>query len=139
MSLIFQLLTNTFVDLFAAAMLLPIVMCSLLVSLVQSHAIWSFPTPRYAGTDKLKAWPCGVGLTNDWKPETPVTDIQPGKQRLRFTETINHQGAPFRVALSFNTDSEYSMHVLLDHIPHNDAIEQTPKEYVIDVSLKSIG
>jgi hypothetical protein len=101
--------------------MVPLLYIAALFVSVHSHAIWSSPAPRYAGTDKLMAWPCGVGQTNNWNPETPVTKIHPGKQRLVFTETIDHPGAPFRIALSYETDDHYSNFVLLDHIPHNDA------------------
>ena len=66
--------------------------------------------------------------------------MSPGWQVVRFKETINHEGAPFRIALTIGgSDSRYSDFVLLDHIPHNDASSTTPKEYLVAVQIPDIA
>jgi len=93
---------------------------------VHAHAVVSLPEPRYDAADKLKAYPCGQTLAsgvpqyNNWESGTPVTVMYPGWQAIEFRETINHNGAPYRLALSFNDDDNFNTHVLLDQIPHND-------------------
>ena len=42
------------------------------------------------------------------------------EELFQFRETINHNGAPYRVAFTFGNDTLYEEYVLYDHIPHND-------------------
>eukprot|EP00961_Rhodomonas_salina_P184382 2489787-Rhodomonas_salina.2 len=84
-----------------------------------SHVVWKHPAPRYDRDDRSKAHPCGTGgQLNDW--DAAVTTLSPGKQLLEFRETIVHNGAPSRIALTIENDSRYSDFVLMDHIPHNN-------------------
>lgn len=39
---------------------------------------------------------------------------------VTWKELVEHKGAPFRVALTYESDVHYDEFVLLDHIPHND-------------------
>lgn len=51
------------------------------------------------------AYPCG-GIEFFGNGQS-ITTLQPGKQTLQFEETISHTGAPFRIALSIDSDSNY--------------------------------
>lgn len=69
-----------------------------------------------------------------------MTTLAPGKQILKFEETISHTGAPFRIALSIGDDSNYDKFILVDHIPHNDATESNPvKVYQYEVTIPDIN
>ncbi len=61
--------------------------------------------------------------------------MYPGWQAIEFRETINHNGAPYRLALSFNDDDNFNTHVLLDQIPHNDEGRHIVTEGVIYVCV----
>ncbi len=99
-----------------------LLLCLSMADLGFCHVVWEYPTPRYAQHDRLKEHPCGSGgQLNDWNAAT--TTLQPGKQLLKFRETILHTGAPARIALTVGTDDHYSQYVLLDHIPHNEGAE----------------
>eukprot|EP01012_Entosiphon_sulcatum_P015189 TRINITY_DN2019_c0_g1_i2.p3 TRINITY_DN2019_c0_g1~~TRINITY_DN2019_c0_g1_i2.p3 ORF type:complete len:258 (-),score=52.29 TRINITY_DN2019_c0_g1_i2:311-1027(-) len=88
---------------------------------VTGHALWLTPNPepRHDNDNWLKAYPCGTnGQFNNWT--APFTELAPGRQTLRFRETINHPGSPYRVAFTWGDDTKYDRFVVLDHIPHND-------------------
>lgn len=95
-----------------------VVALSFFLALGNAHALFMHPTPRHDGDDRLKQPPCGVGLTDDWT--AVYTDLTPGPMWVTFRETINHMGAPYRIALTVGSDSNYDNYVLLDHIPHNN-------------------
>lgn len=59
-------------------------------------------------------------------------DLQ-GPTTLIVEETINHLGAPFRIALSPVDDSRFNEFILLDMVPHNDQ-GGAPKRYAFEVS-----
>jgi len=83
-----------------------------------SHALWMSPIPRFGEPTRLKQWPCGSGQRDDWN--ATYTSIPPGPVDITFRETINHKGAPYRIALTIQNDSHYDEFVLYDHIPHNE-------------------
>ncbi|EFC38007.1 predicted protein [Naegleria gruberi] len=104
-----------------------------MISSVSGHARWKYPTPRTSDSG-LKSYPCGgVEFFGNGQP---VTILQPGKQILQFEETISHTGAPFRIALSINSDSNYEKYILIDHIPHNDQSDSSSLkvyQYLVDI------
>eukprot|EP00808_Paulinella_micropora_P019235 g67823.t1 len=114
-----KLNTAKSIKLTRVAMLFSLLLC-LLLRAVDSHAVISWPLPRYNKDDKLKQYPCGAGDDNQASPLTPVTALRPGRTLLKFRETVNHAGAPYRVALSVGGQTRFEEHVLLDHVPHND-------------------
>lgn len=65
-----------------------------------------------------------MGLLNDWNKTQ--TSISPGALEVRFRETVNHNGAPYRLALTYESDTHFDALVLLDHIPHNDMVWALP-------------
>lgn len=56
---------------------------------------------------------------------------------ITFEETINHNGSPIRIALSYDDDSKYDQLILLDHVPHNDAGQAT-RSYRLEVKIPDI-
>jgi hypothetical protein len=72
--------------------LLWLIVAAALSTTVNGHALFVSPAPRYDGVDKLKAWPCGEGLTDQWTGT--ATSIKPGALEVVFRETVNHNGAP---------------------------------------------
>jgi len=76
------------------------------------------PVPRFGEPTRLKEFPCGNGQRNDWG--ATYTPLKPGIQDITWRETINHNGAPYRIALTVENDDHYDEFVLIDHIPHND-------------------
>ncbi|KAG2374762.1 hypothetical protein C9374_010506 [Naegleria lovaniensis] len=118
---------------------LALICCLLRLSsqFVEGHARWTYPSPRTSDAG-LKTYPCG-GIQFHGQGQ-PVTTLSPGKQILKFEETISHRGAPFRIALSINDDSSYDKYILIDHIPHNDATESNPvKVYQYEVIIPDIN
>lgn len=87
----------------------------LLPLLVSSHFYTQYPPARSTGSG-LKTYPCG-GLTFG---SGARTTLSPGRQTIQLKETINHNGAPRRIAISYGDDSKYDDLVLYDHIPHFD-------------------
>lgn len=90
------------------------------IPLAISHVVQSEPAPRYDDDDMLKEYPCGEGDQYNAFDMGPLTQLEPGWQAITFRETVNHPSAPYRLALSFETDDFYDTHVLMDQIPHND-------------------
>lgn len=78
------------------------------------------PAPRHDDDDLLKEYPCGEDGQYNAFDMGPSTVLQPGWQPLVFRETVNHDGSPFRLALSVQNDDGYDTHVLMDQIPHLD-------------------
>jgi len=102
----------------SATLLVALILYSLVLALVDAHAVLLSPAPRDVGTDRLQGSPCGQGLEGDWRATS--TTVAPGPLAVTFRETINHPGAPYRIALSVESDGRYDDFVLLDHVPHND-------------------
>jgi hypothetical protein len=70
------------------------------------------------------------------------TTLPPGWVLLRFEETICHDGAPIRIAISVNSDNNFDQHILADHIPHNDAgscSDANPSPYSYKVKIPDIN
>lgn len=89
-------------------------------TVASAHVVSKHPAPRLDSSNYLKQYPCGSGTQyNDFA--TGLTELSPGPNVFTFKETINHVGAPYRIAISAINDDQYDTHVLLDHIPHNDA------------------
>jgi len=110
--------------------------------LALGHMRWKCPSPRAESTG-IKTYPCGA-QTGNWTG--PITTITPGILTVYFEESISHKGAPFRIALSIFDDSNYDQHVLVDHIPHNDAgpdpifnNPSTYKQYKLTINIPNIN
>jgi len=106
------------------------------------HMRFRCPIPRSEETGIKGPYPCG-SQNDDWSG--PVTTISPGPFTIYYEESISHRGAPFRVALSINDDTNYDLHVLVDHIPHNDAPPNpifndpsTYKQYRLTINIPNI-
>jgi hypothetical protein len=95
---------------------------------VSGHGRWKCPTPRdaldsegnhitSANTGNKNA---ACGPTSGQWGYGAVTTIAPGWTTLTFEESISHIGSPFRIAILDETETQTV--VLLDHIPHNDAV-----------------
>lgn len=72
-------------------------------------AVWRLFRPA----DGPDAWPhdaCALGKSC-FKKLTILAVV--------FEESIAHKGAPFRIALSGESEDEYESCVILSHIPHN--------------------
>jgi len=122
-------------------LLLVLLACSFYLTL--GHMRWRCPAPRSDSTGIKNPYPCGA-QTGNWTG--PVTRIAPGLLTIYFEESISHKGAPFRIALSIVDDSNYDQHLLVDHIPHNDAgpdpIYDNPstyKQYKLTVNIPNIN
>jgi len=118
--------------------------------LAEAHGRWKCPPPRDANdangnhitfdntANKYAA--CGPQSGN-WGFGA-VTNLKPGWNTISWEESINHKGAPFRVAILDETET--AKVVLLDHIPHNDNsnpvshIESTYFTYQISVNIPDI-
>eukprot|EP00343_Euplotes_focardii_P010149 CAMPEP_0205826304 /NCGR_PEP_ID=MMETSP0206-20130828/28253_1 /ASSEMBLY_ACC=CAM_ASM_000279 /TAXON_ID=36767 /ORGANISM="Euplotes focardii, Strain TN1" /LENGTH=88 /DNA_ID=CAMNT_0053126117 /DNA_START=27 /DNA_END=290 /DNA_ORIENTATION=+ len=73
-----------------------------------AHVMWLWPEPRVDSDFGFqKQSPCGEGLTDKWGADTPWTTMQPGRNTLKFRETIEHLGSPYRIAISVGTDANY--------------------------------
>jgi hypothetical protein len=90
------------------------------LSVVDAHMRFEYPPARSSSTGIKEPYPCGEEGFFD--PAHPVTTLQPGPNVFKFHESIAHTGAPMRVAISMGDDSGFDEHVLLAHVPHNDAI-----------------
>jgi hypothetical protein len=89
-------------------------------TIVMAHMRFEYPPPRSSSKGIKGPYPCGEEGFFD--AEHPVTTLQPGPNVFKFYESIAHEGAPMRVAISMNDDKGFDDHVLASHIPHNDAI-----------------
>jgi len=115
------------------AILLAALCCVVTVS---AHQRWVTP-PARTQDDGLKGpYPCG-GMTFG---SGTRTSLAPGPNVVFWEETICHRGAPFRIALSVNSDSNYDQHILFDHILHNDASDcSPPKPYAFRINVPDIN
>jgi len=112
-----------------------VVLYFLFLTLVNCHVRFTYPTPR-SQDPGIKSYPCGpFGF---WQNPNIYTVMSPGLTTIELTETINHHGSPFRIALSYDSDDHYSELVLLDHIPHYDP-GSSPKNYYIDVVIPDVN
>ena len=93
------------------------------VTLVQAHSRWVCPPPRNPDT-AIKTGPCG-SETNVFSTSNIPFTIEPGPLLVQWEESIHHTGAPFRIALS-QEGSDDEPCLLLDHIPHFDAVPEFP-------------
>jgi len=91
-----------------------------ILNVTDGHVVIKHPAPRYDQFDELKQYPCGSNNQYNAFSMGGTTDLIPGVQEFTFRETINHNGAPYRIAISFKNDDNFDDHVLLDNIPHND-------------------
>ena len=60
---------------------------------------------------------------------------------MRWEETVNHHGAPFRIAISPDSDENYEKLILIDHLPHNDlggGSFSDPKPYAFNITIPDI-
>lgn len=109
--------------------LVALLVAALLPRSVEGHAKLIYPVPRSQEVG-IKNGPCG--------PETgqftgTFETIRPGPLTIEWEETISHDGAPYRLALSREaSDDGYSECILLDHIPHNPSTT-SPKRYKVTV------
>mmetsp|Transcript_8622 Transcript_8622/g.9799 ORF Transcript_8622/g.9799 Transcript_8622/m.9799 type:complete len:322 (+) Transcript_8622:27-992(+) len=84
----------------------------------EAHVMWMWPEPREDSRFGFqKEYPCGEGLRDKW--DRQFTTMRPGRQTVKFRETVNHEGSPYRISISVGSDDHYDEHVLLDFIPHN--------------------
>jgi len=83
---------------------------------VHGHSRFGCPTPRSSNTG-IKSSPCGA-QNNDFTGA--VQDVQPGPFTVMIEEAINHNGSPWRISLSAESDDNEAC-PLLDHIPHDPA------------------
>lgn len=95
-----------------------------IIHTAQSDAVWVHPSPRLNTDSRLQEYPCGQGQYNDFS--LTATTLRPGLNTLEFRETIAVQGAPYRIALSYDTDDRFNDFILLDQIPHNNLREWEP-------------
>jgi hypothetical protein len=110
----------------------------LLVSWCSGHAYLVSPAPRDAGDRRLKEYPCGEGLGNRY--DLPGTVLQPGPLTVVFRETINHAGAPYRLALTTGgKDDRFDDFVLLDHVPHCDGCGSVPRDHAVTVTIPDLA
>jgi hypothetical protein len=121
------------------------------------HAMWAVPAPRVQNSGlksvcipflKLKTnsllftsshdlhnqYPCGD--YQFWGTGQPTTTLSPGPMLVTWQETIWHDGAPFRIALSYGDDSHYDDLILWDHIPHNNI---NGKNYTVNITIPDIN
>jgi len=111
------------------------------VSLTYGHIRFGFPTARDQNTGIKGPYPCGPDPF--WGPGQANTILTPGKLVITLQETINHIGAPFRIALSPADDTHYDEYILLDQIPHNDKWGPdygmtNPKGYTLEITIPDI-
>ncbi|KNC52480.1 uncharacterized protein AMSG_12126 [Thecamonas trahens ATCC 50062] len=125
--------------LLAACLLAAAVMA--MVVRVDGHSAWLCPKPRSPSTG-LKDYPCGRSVFNKW--DGPWTSVAPGKLTVSWHETINHNGAPYRIALSLGSgpdglvgDCTFEDVVLADHIPHWD-MASSDKTYYFTVDIPNV-
>jgi uncharacterized integral membrane protein len=118
----------------------------IMVHHVSCHIAWQSPVPRNSDSGIKGPYPCGneapkYGDTNNGYT---TTTYSPGGNIIYWHETINHHGAPFRIALSMsNNDNDYDQYILLDHLPHNDkdggGSFASPKVYAYNLTLPDVA
>jgi hypothetical protein len=110
------------------------------VSLTYGHIRFGWPTARNQNTGIKGPYPCGPDPF--WGNGQAHTVLNPGKVVITLQETINHIGAPFRIALSPNDDTHYDKYILLDDVPHNDKWGNygmdNPKPYTLELNIPDI-
>jgi len=72
-----------------------------------------------------------------WVSGQPTTTLAPGELTVHWEEFINHYGAPFRIAISVGSDSNYDNLILIDHLPHMD-VTGTP-QYIFNITIPNIN
>jgi len=102
------------------------------------HMRWSYPAARSANFGIKGPYPCGSDAF--WGSGQPNTNLAPGNITLQWLESVNHAGAPFRIALSYGDDTHYNTWILLDHLPHNDQQGNVPyKSYSYSLVIPDIN
>jgi len=96
------------------------------------HIRWVTPAPR--SNIANKDYPCGA---DSFFGGQPTTTIAPGTYTLHWEEFINHDGSPFRIALSIGSDDNYEEHILVDHLPHMDVSGYT--QYYFNITIPNIN
>lgn len=86
-------------------------------TIAYGHIVLSSPTPRSTNSGIKSPYPCGPnGFGTGVR-----TAMKPGVNIIEWDETINHNGAPYRIALSIGNDNGYDNVILVQHLKHNDA------------------
>jgi len=114
-----------------------VVLCfSLFFVVCFAHVRFVYPSPRDSNPGIKGPYPCGPDAF--WGDGQNITSLSPGPMNITYEETINHNGAPFRLAISVGDDSNYDKMILLDQVPHND-LSKVPKPYSIVVTIPDIN
>jgi hypothetical protein len=109
------------------------VLSSICIIGCNGHAMWVCPTPRSADSG-LKYGPCGgVGDIST----APAITVNPGPMTVMFTETVYHQGSPYRISLSVPGQDTYDQCILLNHIPHKPT--STNMNYAVTINIPDIN
>jgi len=113
-----------------------------LVGICSAHIRLVHPVPRNQDTGIKGPYPCGPDAF--WGAGQATTIVKPGVVTIKWEESINHIGAPFRIALSPGDDASYDKYILAAHIPHNDFWSTNysftmPKPYTLDVTIPDIN
>jgi len=114
----------------------------LLITQSDSHFRIAYPPARSTDTGIKDPYPCGPYTF--WQDGTNKTTLSPGIVTIVLAETINHIGAPYRVAISVGSDNYFDSLVLVDHIPHEDLGsdnegDTTPKMLMFNVTIPDIN
>jgi len=117
--------------------LLFILLSGLCIAPSLQHSRFVCPVPRSTNYG-IKNGPCG---NEAFWSGNPVTVVQPGPYTFRWAEIVNHNGAPYRIALSWLGDNKYNSFVLINLIPHSDtpASSSDPKQYSMTVDIPNIN
>jgi len=87
-----------------------------LIAFASAHIKLIYPSARSGDSDIL-AYPCGPFYF--WEDDLSTT-LSPGKVTVSIAETMAHNGAALRFALSYDSDDHFDKLVVLDHVPHYD-------------------
>jgi len=103
-----------------------------LIALASAHIKLIYPGARSGDSDIL-AYPCGPFYF--WEDDISTT-LSPGKVTISIAETMAHNGAALRFALSYDSDDHYDELVLLDHVPHYDT--SSPGTLYVDLDIPNV-
>lgn len=110
---------------------------AILVPLCLAHSRWTSPASRNTASGIKGPYPCGNSALDGFFAGQTVTDLAPGPVTLSFLDTVYHSGAPYRIALSIDDDSNYDRHLLLDQVPHYSA--SSPASYTATITIPNIN